>query len=212
MKIFHLFNILTLLIIPGYLSAAPLDFEKDIQPILKDHCVKCHGRVKPKAKIRYDDAKYFKEHIGTHEHAVVVPGKPEQSKMLKLASLPPTDTSAMPPPRERKRGAKPLNATEIAKIRQWITEGAKLDSQAPASEATSTTVPATAPDRNAVHNWTNKNNGSLPAVFVSVFVGSDKKKYVKLRKMDGENIDYPIEKLSDQSKALLNTLAPGSVP
>ena len=35
-------------------SSAPIDFARDIQPILEASCLRCHGAVKPKGGLRLD--------------------------------------------------------------------------------------------------------------------------------------------------------------
>src|SRR5258708_31668015 len=60
-----------------------LSFEKDVRPILKAHCFQCHGETeKPKADLdlRLRHALLKKTDDGT----VMVPGKPNESLMLKL--------------------------------------------------------------------------------------------------------------------------------
>ncbi len=177
--------------------AAALDFERDIQPILKDHCFKCHSGPRAKAKLRYDDARYFAEAIGTHAEAVVVPGDPERSKMLRLASLPQTNTDAMPP---RGRGES-MNSAELAKLRRWIEQGASLESNPDADPPAPDPAPA-APESNKVLEWTNIDGASLRAVFVASDGTS-----VKLRKEDGTEFEYPLSKLSEESRQLARLLA-----
>lgn len=176
-----------------------VDFEKDIQPILKDHCFKCHSGPRAKAKIRYDNVRYFKEVIGTDQYAIVVPGKPDQSKLLKLASLPQTATDAMPPPKAKDE---PMSARDLAMVRQWILEGASLEPRPSAAEAAPTPTTETAADPNKIHTWTNSKGKSLPATFVSLSGTA-----VKLRKEDGTEFDYPLNLLSEASQKLAAELA-----
>lgn len=187
-------------VLAGALSACPLqavDFERDIQPILKDHCYKCHSGPRAKKKIRYDNVRYFKEVVGTDDHAVVIPGNPDASLMLKLASLPRTATDAMPPPR---RG-EPMNSAELALLRKWIAEGASFESQPeePASETTSATEMA---DEDKLHEWTNSAGNKLQAAFVGLEGDT-----VKLKKEDGTEFNYPLSKLSSESQQLAKLLA-----
>lgn len=167
-----------------------VDFKKDIQPILKDHCYKCHSGPKAKKKIRYDNARYFAEVIGTHEDAVVIPGNPSGSKLLRLASLPRTATDAMPPPN---RGGTPMSSSDLALVKKWIEEGASLDAK-PSSPDT--------PDLSKIHEWQNRDGAKLKAAFVSLKGSS-----VKLRKEDGTEFPYPLEKLSEKSQELAKSLA-----
>ena len=96
-------------------------FEKDILPVFYHHCFACHSekQAKPKGKLRLDSAEAIR---GSD---VIVAGKPDQSELLKRVSLPHTDEDVMPP---LKGGAQPLNDGERAMLRQWIADGAKLDS------------------------------------------------------------------------------------
>ena len=54
MRTFH--AIALLLALPVWVPAAdaPIDFAKDIQPILAQHCVACHGAEKTKGHFRLD--------------------------------------------------------------------------------------------------------------------------------------------------------------
>ena len=96
-------------------------FEKDILPVLYHHCFACHSekQAKPKGKLRLDSAEAIR---GSN---VIVPGKPDDSELLKRVSLPHTDEDVMPP---LKGGAQPLSDAERAMLRHWIADGAKLDS------------------------------------------------------------------------------------
>ena len=96
-------------------------FEKDILPIFYHHCFGCHSekQAKPKGKLRLDAAE------GIFGNKVIVVGKPDDSELMKRVLLPHTDEDVMPP---LKGGAQPLNDAERALLRQWIADGAKLDS------------------------------------------------------------------------------------
>lgn len=200
MKFFNHFLIQAVAVFSLPLSMAmAVDFEKDIQPILKASCFKCHSGPRAKAKIRYDNVRYFKEVIGTDEYAIVVPGEPDKSKLLKLASLPQTATDAMPPPKAK---GKPLKQKQLALIRQWILEGASLEPRPSAAESAPTTTATPAEENIKIHTWTNTKGKSLPAAFVSLSGDS-----VKLRKEDGSEFDYPLSMLSEESKKLAADLA-----
>ena len=61
--------------------AEPLQYNRDIRPILSDRCFKCHGpdAESRKAKLRLDqEESAFGPRKDPSEHAIV-PGKPEQS-------------------------------------------------------------------------------------------------------------------------------------
>ena len=88
-------------------------FETLIRPILTEHCQSCHGPKKQQAGLRLDSAAGLAK--GTDDGAVVVPGKPEQSKLI--ASVQRTGDNAMPPDRE-------LTKDQVAALTEWVKQGA----------------------------------------------------------------------------------------
>jgi hypothetical protein len=112
----HPFLILAASLAPLTLHAATheLTLERDVRPILKEHCFQCHGeggRLKGGVDLRL---RRFMEKADKDGDQVMVPGKPEESEMLQLVR-----DGDMPD-----KGKK-LSATEIATIEQWIQQGAK---------------------------------------------------------------------------------------
>jgi hypothetical protein len=97
--------------------AAPVDFARDVRPILTSQCFQCHGPDEKarKAKLRLD---LREEAIRS---GVLVPGKPDESELFKRICS--TDPEARMPPEKSKKP--PLTAAQIAAVKQWITEGAK---------------------------------------------------------------------------------------
>jgi hypothetical protein len=125
------------------LVAAPVDFEADIEPILKERCFKCHGDEKQKGKLRLDRLAGMLRG-GDSGEAAVVPGDPAGSFLVKLVKHEEADLE-MPP-----KGG-PLTAAQIELISKWITEGAKTpDRYGPAEEKVDLThwsfQPLTRPD------------------------------------------------------------------
>lgn len=101
--------------------AAPIDFNRQVRPILSDTCFACHGpdAATVKGGLRLDLAEAALKG-GDTDGPAVVPGKPEASALLaRVLSGDPDDR--MPPPESHKP---PLNAEQIAVLRQWISEGA----------------------------------------------------------------------------------------
>ncbi|MFO0864684.1 MAG: PSD1 and planctomycete cytochrome C domain-containing protein [Gemmataceae bacterium] len=100
--------------------AQTLDFNRDIRPILSNNCFLCHGPDKAhrKGDLRLDTEKdAFAEREGT---TTLVPGKPGQSELfLRLITKDPA--KKMPPEKTNKH----LKPEEIAKLKQWIEQGAK---------------------------------------------------------------------------------------
>ena len=111
-------------------AAAPVDFAKQIFPILEAKCLKCHqkereenGRiVKPKHGLRLDHAAGIMKGGKDYPNENVVPGKPDASWLLKTTNLPKDDDLYMPP--EGK--ADPVTDAEKALIKAWIEQGAKF--------------------------------------------------------------------------------------
>ena len=102
-------------------AAPPVDFARDIRPILSDRCFTCHGpdESKRQAGLRLDTEEGAKKLRGTH--AVIVPGNAGASEILKRVA-PETPAKRMPPPYSDR---KPLSEKEIATLRVWIEQGAK---------------------------------------------------------------------------------------
>ena len=100
-------------------AAAPVDFAREVLPILSDACYKCHGpdEKSRKAKLRLD----LKEGLyrTRNDITVVKPGAPADSELLlRLVS---TDEEEVMPPRDAVRQLKPA---EIALLQRWVAEGA----------------------------------------------------------------------------------------
>ena len=112
-------------------AADTVEFNRDIRPILSDNCFYCHGNDAShrKAKLRLDlrDAALKKE--------AFVPGKPEESELIKRLSLTDPD-EVMPPPDSHKK----LTPEQKELLRRWIAEGAKYQNhwayEAPAKAPT----------------------------------------------------------------------------
>ncbi len=96
--------------------AYPVDFEKEVYPLLKRSCFGCHGPKMQQSQLRLDAKSSFLK--GGKSGAVLTPGKSAESALVKRIEGAP-GMMAMPPAGER------LNAQQIALVRAWIDEGAK---------------------------------------------------------------------------------------
>jgi hypothetical protein len=99
-----------------------VDFNREIRPILSEHCYQCHGpdHKARKADLRLDrkeDA--FRDRSG---YAVIVPAKVEESELFHRVTAQDPD-EVMPPPKAKK----PLSRKQIDLLRRWILQGAKWD-------------------------------------------------------------------------------------
>jgi mono/diheme cytochrome c family protein len=120
---------------PAPAAADKVDFVKDVQPIFKASCVKCHGLdeakpdKKPAAKYRLDDKDAaFK---GGRSGVAIVAGDSKNSLLFKLLSgpvaRPDKDEDEMISPMPKvKRGEKwkALPPEQVEVIRKWIDQGA----------------------------------------------------------------------------------------
>jgi hypothetical protein len=100
-------------------SAPPVDFQKQIQPILAEHCTQCHGpdESNRKADLRLDiREEALLERKGSR---AIVPGNPGQSTLVERVEHADAD-EIMPPPKTKK----PLSSEQKALLRRWIAEGA----------------------------------------------------------------------------------------
>lgn len=100
-------------------GAAPVEFNRDIRPILAEVCFHCHGPDpgSRKAGLRLDtEAGFFKEREGKFP---VVKGHPEQSSLYQRLITTEED-DIMPPKKEHKD----LKPAQIATVKAWIEQGA----------------------------------------------------------------------------------------
>ena len=98
----------------------PLEFNRDIRPILSDRCFACHAAdaASKGIRLRLDQEEIAKSDLGRGRRAIV-PGEPSQSILLqrirsenKALRMPPAHTGAN------------VSEAEASLIEQWITEGA----------------------------------------------------------------------------------------
>lgn len=109
-----------------------VDFEKQILPVLKESCFKCHekeheenGKIKkPKGGLRLDSAAAIMKGGKEYPDENVVAGKPDASWLLKTMALPESDDLAMPPEGKGDR----VSAANQALIKKWIESGASFGS------------------------------------------------------------------------------------
>src|SRR5437868_12746933 len=95
-------------------SAATKLFEEKVGPILSARCYKCHSAEAPKPKggLRLDSREAALK--GGDTGPSLVPGKPDQSLLLKAVHW--EDPDLQMPPKEK------LPAGEIALLREWIAK------------------------------------------------------------------------------------------
>ncbi len=103
--------------------SAPVDYNRDVQPILSEHCYHCHGPdgKSREAKLRLDLREGQEGAFRTDEGVTVI--KPGNSKDSELVSRILTDEEddVMPP----KKSKRPLTAAQKDTLKRWVEEGAK---------------------------------------------------------------------------------------
>jgi len=87
----------------------------DIEPILDARCVGCHGDTEPKKGVNLTT--YETVMAGGEEGPIVVAGKPEESELVEVIAA--GHEPRMPFKQD------PLTDEEIAKISDWVAQGAK---------------------------------------------------------------------------------------
>ena len=101
-------------------AAEPVDFSRDVLPILSANCFPCHGRDSStrEARLRLD----VRENATLDRNGLVpiAPGKPGESEII--ARITSKDEEERMPPADKGRA---LHAAEIEMLRTWISQGAE---------------------------------------------------------------------------------------
>src|SRR5262249_9458054 len=89
-------------------------FESAVRPLLVEHCLSCHGEKKQFAGLRLDSRKALL--AGGDSGAAIVPGKPEESRLIRAVRQ--LDDDLKMPPKSK------LSDRQIADLVRWIEDGA----------------------------------------------------------------------------------------
>lgn len=94
----------------------PVDYNKDIKPILNKNCITCHGGVKKSAEfsLLFQEEAYSPNESGKR---AIVPGEPGESEMIRRINHPDPE-ERMPPEGD------PLPEEKIELLTKWIEQGA----------------------------------------------------------------------------------------
>ena len=112
-------SVSTVVALSRFAAAEPVNFSREVLPVLSDRCFYCHGPDEKhrKADLRLDDEPAAKA-VGKNG-AAIVPGAPEKSLIIqRMLSKDPDEL--MPPPEAHKD----LTPAQIATLQRWIAEGA----------------------------------------------------------------------------------------
>lgn len=99
-------------------EAANVDFAGRVQPILVQHCQKCHGERKQESGLRLDNLEAALKGGEGGYGPTLVPGKSGESVLIQAVTGTHADLERMPP------GDTPLADDQIAVLRAWIDQGA----------------------------------------------------------------------------------------
>ncbi|HEU5115804.1 MAG TPA: DUF1549 domain-containing protein, partial [Isosphaeraceae bacterium] len=101
---------------PILAADGPVDFDRQVQPILQARCVSCHGPEKQKSGLRLD-VRSIALTGGDLYGPNIVPGHSDESNLVSFVSGE-DELVKMPP------SGDPLSAEQVAILRRWIDEGA----------------------------------------------------------------------------------------
>lgn len=156
-----------------------VDFDKDVKPILKEHCYECHSEEKKKEKAGFvfDNKTRMKKDIGPN--LIIEPGDPGASHFLRIIAE--ADAKNHMPPNKN------LDPKDVDTLRKWIAEGAGLEKDSPKVAAKKTLPP--------IMSWTNAEGKTIRAGF-----GGVEGENVVLKMPNGMKVSYPLAKLSAESQ------------
>ncbi len=96
--------------------AAPVDYVRDVKPLLAEQCYKCHGASQQKGDLRMDTAALTRK--GGKSGPSFVPGKSSASLLIQVIEGRHDDIERMPYKKP------PLAPQQIALLKAWIDQGA----------------------------------------------------------------------------------------
>ncbi|MBG86385.1 MAG: hypothetical protein CMO80_05725 [Verrucomicrobiales bacterium] len=106
--------LLAIVFLPFAVAAATPNYDQHIKPLLRQHCLKCHGGDEQKSGLNMQN--YAAAMKGGSGGRIVVPGRSSQSLLFEIITDP-DDDSRMPPNKPM------IPQKDIALIQQWIDGG-----------------------------------------------------------------------------------------
>jgi hypothetical protein len=161
---------------PPAATPAPVDYDRDVRPILERHCYECHGAKKSRGKLRLHTQAFITR--GGSSGAAVVPGRSDESLLVRRV-LGLDDEDRMP------LDGDPLPDAAIETIKTWIAQGAGFG--APGAGQPVATAPAAEPD--VVEHWAyvKPRRHALPPVSNDAWVRNPIDRFV-LARLDREKL------------------------
>jgi len=99
-------------------GAEPIDFMRDVHPVLAEHCFECHAGDNRKGGFKIDSRDTLLQ--GGESGPAIVPGDAASSRLIELVTT--DDEIDRMPPKGRA-----LRADEVAVLTRWINEGVAWD-------------------------------------------------------------------------------------
>src|SRR5688500_6049582 len=101
-------------------QAAAVDYARDVLPILSEKCYHCHG---PDATARQAELRFDRKDGGAFrvvdDVAAIVPGKPDESQLVRRIASDDPDV-VMPPAEDIRK----LTPKQIETLTKWVEQGA----------------------------------------------------------------------------------------
>ena len=107
-------------------AARPEFYTAQVKPVLAANCYRCHGGMNHRGGLNIETRAGM--HKGGHDGAVIVPGDPAKSLLVRLMRHegPADDPMPMPPPPRAK-----VSDANIAVVERWVRAGAIMPDDAP---------------------------------------------------------------------------------
>ena len=172
---------------------APVDYNKQIQPILDKNCVECHiGKTAP-AQLQLDSAANVAK--GSASGGVIVPGNSKDSLLIQRISN--TTGNQMPP-------GGSLSKDDIKTIVEWVDQGAKF----PAGQQISIAAPVKFPPTVASITSPTAEHSYFQAYCFKCHSGPNAEMGMNIDKLDTAHV----EKNPDKWEKVVRKLRAGMMP
>jgi hypothetical protein len=99
----------------AHAESPPVDYLRDIKPLLAERCYSCHAGLAQESGLRLDTGELIR--VGGDSGPVIAVGKPEEGLLIERVSAA-DDAVRMPPE------GLPLTAEQIDRLKAWIAAGA----------------------------------------------------------------------------------------
>jgi WD40 repeat protein len=98
----------------------PIDFHREVVPILQANCLPCHNRTTTKADLRLETPEEMRQ--GGESGPALIPGQASESRLLQLSAH---EAKPRMPPKDNKVHAVDLTPAQLGILALWIEQGAK---------------------------------------------------------------------------------------